>query len=224
MAVSANRPFRLDRGSIRVHPPPLLWLLLMAGVPGTGHAAEAGAAGADAVESAPAAAAVAAAAPAMATAAAASAAAAVAEYRLKATFVYNFVLFTEWPDDMGSTLTLCIYGPDPFGAALDALRGKEVGSRSIRVVRKGIGEPLDACQILFIAAPAIDAVPQLLERLRGSQILTIADSPGAAGLGVALNLAVAADRVTFEVNLPAARSAGLNLSSNLLRLAALVIQ
>jgi hypothetical protein len=154
----------------------------------------------------------------------AAAAAAVPEYRLKAMFVYNFVLFTEWPADVGSTLALCIYGPDPFGDEIDALRGRQVGSRVISVQRKGIGEPLDACQILFIAAPAIDAVPHVLARLRGSQILTIADSPGAARLGVALNLSVAADRVTFEANLQAARGAGLNLSSKLLRLATQVIQ
>jgi hypothetical protein len=149
---------------------------------------------------------------------------ALPEYRLKALFVYNFVLFTEWPDGMGRTLALCIYGPDPFGAEIDALRGKPVGSRIISVQRKGIDEPLDACQILFIAAPVINTVPQLLERLRGSQVLTIADSPGAARLGVALNLSVAADRITFEANLQAARGAGLNLSSKLLRLATQVIQ
>jgi hypothetical protein len=153
-----------------------------------------------------------------------AAAEALPEYRLKALFVYNFALFTEWPDDVGDTLTLCVYGPDPFGAEIDALRGKQVGSRSISVQRKGIGEPVGGCQILFIAAPAINAVPQVLKRLSGSPVLTIADSPGAARRGVALNLSVAADRVTFEANLQAARGAGLNLSSKLLRLATQVIQ
>ena len=153
-----------------------------------------------------------------------AAAEALPEYRLKAMFVYNFVLFTEWPDAVGSTLALCVYGPDPFGAEIDSLRGKQVGSRSISVQRKAIGEPLDACQIVFIASPAIDAVPRMLERLRGSPVLTIADSPGATRQGVALNLSVAADRVTFEANLQAARGAGLTLSSKLLRLATQVIQ
>jgi hypothetical protein len=153
-----------------------------------------------------------------------AAAEAIPEYRLKAMFVYNFVVFTEWPDDVGSTLAVCVYGPDPFGAEIDALRGKEAGSRSIRVQRLRIGAPLDDCQILFITAPAIAALPEVLERLRGCQTLTIADSPGAARRGVALNLSVAGDRVSFEANLLAARGAGLNLSSNLLRLATRVIQ
>jgi hypothetical protein len=153
-----------------------------------------------------------------------AAAEALPEYRLKAMFVYNFVLFTEWPDDVGGTLVLCVYGRDPFGAEIDALHGKQVGNRSISVQRRGLGEPLKDCQIVFIASPAIAAVPLVLEQLRGSPVLTIADSPGATRLGVALNLSVAADRVTFEANLQAARGAGLNLSSKLLRLATQVVQ
>ena len=41
------------------------------------------------------------------------------EYRLKAAFLYNFAVFTEWPADVGSTLNLCVYGQDPFGEDLD---------------------------------------------------------------------------------------------------------
>jgi hypothetical protein len=55
-------------------------------------------------------------------------------------------------------------------------------------------------------------------------VLVVADSPGALRQGAALNMAVASSRVTFEVNLRAARAAGLTLSSRLLRLATEVIQ
>jgi hypothetical protein len=60
--------------------------------------------------------------------------------------------------------------------------------------------------------------------LRGRVTLTVADSPDAAQHGVALNMSVAKNKVSFEANLPAARDAGLNLSSKLLRLATQVIQ
>jgi hypothetical protein len=42
--------------------------------------------------------------------------------------------------------------------------------------------------------------------------------------GVALNMNVAGGKITFEANLQAARRAGLNLSSKLLRLATEVVQ
>lgn len=146
------------------------------------------------------------------------------EYRLKAAFLYNFALFTDWPPDVGSTLQLCVHGADPFGKELDALHGKPVGSRSIAVQRKRSGDSLHGCQIVFIAASAIGSLPRVLETLRGLPVLTVADSPGAARQGAALNLAVDQNKISFETNLQATRSAGLKLSSKLLRLATEVIQ
>ncbi len=146
------------------------------------------------------------------------------EYRLKAAFVYNFALFTEWPAEAGRSLNLCIYGDDPFGEAIDALQDKPVGARVLAVHRTAHGGSLAGCQIVFIASSAISALPDVLERLHGGAALTVADSPGAARQGVAINMAVAQNKVSFEANLSAARGAGLNLSSKLLRLATQVIQ
>jgi hypothetical protein len=146
------------------------------------------------------------------------------EYRLKTAFLYNFALFTEWPADIGSTLNLCVYGRDPFGEEIDALQGKPVGDRHIAVLRVTAGEGLSVCQIVFIANPSGDGISGVLSTLRGATVLTIADSPGAAKQGVALNMNVVNNRITFEANLTAARAANLKLSSKLLSLATAVIQ
>jgi hypothetical protein len=146
------------------------------------------------------------------------------EYQLKTAFLYNFALFTEWPAETGRSLNLCIYGADPFGEELDALQGKPVGQRALTIHRVAGGGSLAGCQIVFISSSEISGLAVVLERLHGSTALTIADSPGAARRGVALNLSVAEDKVAFEANLSAARGARLNLSSNLLRLATQVIQ
>ncbi|MGA2191747.1 MAG: YfiR family protein, partial [Steroidobacteraceae bacterium] len=57
------------------------------------------------------------------------------EYRLKAAFLYNFALFTDWSASVGPTLNLCLYGRNPFGAELDGLEGKAVGERHLAVHR-----------------------------------------------------------------------------------------
>ena len=54
------------------------------------------------------------------------------EYRLKAAFLYNFAVFTEWPSDVGKTLNLCVFGDDPFGPEIDGLEGKAAGERPSR--------------------------------------------------------------------------------------------
>ncbi len=146
------------------------------------------------------------------------------EYRLKAAFIYNFMLYTEWPAASAATLTLCIYGKDPFGSEIDGLQNKSVAGRSILVQRKAAGESLKNCQAVFISSAQADSLPRLLDSLKGQATLTLADSPGAMQQGVALNMAVGQGKVSFEANLQAARAAGLNLSSKLLRLATEVQQ
>jgi len=146
------------------------------------------------------------------------------EYRLKAAFIYNFMVYTEWPADTRSPLNLCIHGGDPFGQEIDGLQAKVVAGRSITVERKAAGDSLTHCQVVFIAASAMAGLPRLLESLRDKPVLTVADSPGAMRKGVALNMTVVDGKVTFEANLQAARRAGLNLSSKLLRLATEVQQ
>ncbi len=146
------------------------------------------------------------------------------EYRLKAAFMYNFVLFTEWPAGTGDSLTLCVYGTDPFGDEIDGLQGKPVAERLLAVQRIPVGGSLAACQIVYLAPSAMSELPRLLGGLRDRPVLTIADSPGAAQRGIAINMSVAQNRVAFEANLLAARGAGLTLSSKLLHLATQVIQ
>ena len=146
------------------------------------------------------------------------------EYRLKAAFLYNFALFTEWPADVGPVLNLCIVGRDPFGKDIDELQGKSVGERTISIVRKAATELVKSCQVVFIAESAIASMPKLLEELRDRPVLTVADCTAAAGQNVALNMSVVQNKVTFEANLQAARAARLNLSSKLLRLATRVRQ
>ncbi|MGO8856680.1 MAG: YfiR family protein [Steroidobacteraceae bacterium] len=146
------------------------------------------------------------------------------EYRLKAAFLYNFALFTDWTADVGPTLNVCVYGQNPFGPEIDGLEGKAVGERLIAVHRLTDLEPLRRCQLVFIADAANGSLPRVLASLHGAPVLTVADSPGAVDQGVALNMSVVNNRITFEANLAAARDAKLSLSSKLLRLATKVRQ
>jgi YfiR/HmsC-like len=141
------------------------------------------------------------------------------EYRLKAAFLYNFVLYTEWPAEVGGSINVCIHGQDPFGADIDELNGKPAAARTISVQRKPLGASLAGCQVVFIASSAMPSLARVLDALRGQPVLTVADSPGAGRQGVMLNMAVAQEKIAFEADLRSARAARLDLSSKLLRLA-----
>ncbi len=148
----------------------------------------------------------------------------VPEYRLKAAFVFNFMRFTQWPEATGKTLNLCVYGEDPFGAEIDGLRGKTIGGRTVAVRRVAAGESLAHCQATFVSAGAVARWSRVAKSLQGQPLLRVADSPGALGQGVMVNMRLADRKVTFEASQRAARGAGLNLSSKLLSLATTVQQ
>jgi hypothetical protein len=150
----------------------------------------------------------------------AAAAAQVGEYELKTAFVFNFINFTRWPAAAGNPLTLCVHGPDTFGAALDRLEGRSVGKRGL-AVRRAVGlDGLPGCDAVFISAPAMGNLAGLLDRLSGRPVLTIADSPGAMRRGVLINMIrTEQNKIGFEVNLAAARENGLDFSAQMLSLA-----
>lgn len=141
------------------------------------------------------------------------------EYRLKAAFLYNFAVYTEWPAEVGNKLNLCVLGPDPFGGELQELNGKVIGARSIAVQPSTTRQTITSCKLLYVSPSAIGELPQVLEALNGSSVLVVTDSAGAARAGAAINMAVLNSRVLFEVNQKAVRDARLTLSSKLLRLA-----
>jgi len=148
-----------------------------------------------------------------------------AEYTLKAAFLYNFAIFTSWPSHTADSFNLCIYGKDPFNQDLDSLmRKKSVNERKIIIHRINSSDQLNQCQLVFISRAAIGNLANIIDLLKGKAVLTIANSPGVSQQGVVLNMNVNDDKVTFEANLIAARKVGLNLSSQLLRLATEVHQ
>lgn len=146
------------------------------------------------------------------------------EYQLKAAFLYNFALFTEWPAAVGTPLKLCIHGRDPFGPELDELQGMAVGHRRISIARQPADATLGSCQIVFISRSGAGDVPGTLRRLQDTPVLTIAESAGAAQHGVMLNMTVTGHKISFSANLKTSQQAGLNFSSKLLKLATEVVR
>ncbi len=126
--------------------------------------------------------------------------------------------------EVGGTLRLCLSGADRFGPALDVLQGRLANARVIELHRRPRGQSLKDCQVVFLADPFNTDGIRALDELRGLPVLTVGDSPGAAQLGVALNMVETSGRMDFEVNLYSARAGRIKISSKLLQLAREVIQ
>lgn len=150
----------------------------------------------------------------------------LSEYRVKAAFVYNFAKFIDWPakafPDGRAPLTLCILGKDPFGVALETIKGKTVKGRKLVIQHVARIEDLDQCHILFISASEEKHVEKILETLKDSSVLTIGEMKMFAQRGGIIHLTVKESKVRFGINVDAAKRAGLKISSKLLKLSRVV--
>ena len=149
------------------------------------------------------------------------------EYRIKAAFLYNFTLYTEWPaaafEKADSPIVLAIAGDDPFGNELDAaVRGKTVRGRSIEVRRYGSADDLAPCHLLYLSNAEAKQLPQVLRRFPDAKPLTVAETEDFTRVGGVIRFFVDENKVRFEVNTDAAGRARLKISSKLLHLARVV--
>ncbi|HKT54429.1 MAG TPA: YfiR family protein [Caulobacteraceae bacterium] len=142
------------------------------------------------------------------------------ETEVKATFLYKFAPFVEWPasafEGPTSPLWICIFGPDPFGPVLDrAVAGQTAGGRPIQLRRSGSGDKVGSCQILYASgSPA--AVSKVLKAAHGQPVLTVTDGGQPAGI---IDFILNQGRVRFRIDDAEAAQSNLAISSKLLSLA-----
>ena len=156
----------------------------------------------------------------------ASPAGAAQEYAVKAAFLLNFARLVEWPSDAlppkSKPWMLCVLGDAPFGQKLEeTFRGKRVQQRKTSIVRIDSVDAVDGCHMVFVTRQT-DARHQVLERTRSRSVLVVGESEGYADEGAVINLFEESGKIRFEINLAAARSARLQVSSRLSRLARIV--
>jgi len=149
------------------------------------------------------------------------------EYNLKAVFLFQFAHFVTWPAgsfrDENTPITIGVLGEDPFGGALDeVVAGEVVGARRLDVRRYQLVDQVGACHILFISASEAGRLPAVLAGLKGRNVLTVGDTKDFATRGGIVGFAVDRKRLKLRVNLAAADSAQLTISSKLLRQAEVV--
>lgn len=152
--------------------------------------------------------------------------AALAEYQLKAAFLYRLPSFIEWPSAswpvVGDPFYACVLGRDPFGPYLDYFDGKSVRDRRFTVRRLATLDEANGCHLLFVGGGEDTDPSAVLPELRGQCVLTVGEGREFAASGGIVSFVVAQKRVRLTVNLGASREAGLEISSKLLDVASIV--
>lgn len=144
------------------------------------------------------------------------------EYKIKAAFIFNFLKSIEWRAGVHTEgkLAICIIGANPFGGVMENLSGKTIAANELVVRHFDSYRDVNTkeCHVIFISPSEKGNLDDILKTLAGPNVLTISDTDGFGKRGVMINFYMSKNKVRFEINLKAAKRAGVKISSKLLRL------
>jgi hypothetical protein len=145
-------------------------------------------------------------------------------YEHRALYLYNFAKFTKWPDSAFANerapFIIGILGRDPFEKDIAIVEGKPIKGRTVEVRRFESLERLGPCHILYISDSEKAHLSDVLQRVKGSPVLTVGEMDSFLASGGMVNLIPLENKtLTFDINLPVAEGAGLKLDTRFLRLA-----
>jgi hypothetical protein len=153
------------------------------------------------------------------------------ENKIKAGFVYRFILFTKWPAQQvnGAIFsgkkehTIGILGNDIFADLFSQVEGKPVHGNKILTIKRFVSfvdsNSQPDCEVLFIDRSEEKNLKKILLKLGNSPVLTVSDIDNFCEKGGMINLLTVNQRVRFKVNLSKVKKSGLSLSSDFLRAA-----
>ena len=141
------------------------------------------------------------------------------EYKVKAAYLINFMLYVENKGKDNKERNLCIYGRDTFGEFIhQVLEGKNKKYKDLntRIIYLHSGGQAEHCQSLFISS---DDRHHINLKELSKNVLTIGEDSGFLSAGGMINLFLENDRVYFEINIDIINESDITLSSQLLKLA-----
>jgi hypothetical protein len=147
------------------------------------------------------------------------------EDSLKAVLVFNFTRFVEWPDSAfettNSPIVIGVMHDEPVAETLvQATRGELVGGRKIVVKRYEPADSIGRCHVLFLGGHDPAQAKAVLQRARGSSVLTVSDMESFLAYSGMVELFTNRDgKIRLRIDLDRARAEGLRISAQLLRVA-----
>ncbi len=145
------------------------------------------------------------------------------EYKIKATYLLNFIKYIEWPEQshpisQGSFI-IAILGDDRFGEATNFFTDKTINGRSVVIRKFKNVDELENCHILFVSSSERKNEKRIIKLVRGKGILTIGESDTFIKRGGIIEFLLSRAKVNFRINLSIAKKEGFIFSSKLLRIA-----
>jgi hypothetical protein len=146
------------------------------------------------------------------------------ERDVKAAFLVNFAIFTEWPAgtfaDSAEPIVIGVVGNEMLRRTIDHIaRGKLFSGRELKTRHVQDANDVAHVHLLFIAGSMGPGTAEILQAVNGLPVLTVGDAAGFCAAGGMIAFLLERDRLRFEIRFDATEHAGLKVSSRVLVLA-----
>ena len=141
---------------------------------------------------------------------------------VKATFLFRFASFAEWPasafDDPSAPFVICVAGDRALTPLVEqSATDQRVAGRRVTVRAVEGASTYAGCHILYLALPP-QAAREALAATEEHAVLTVTDSRYGSPRGI-IHFALSGGRVRFHIDRRAASRNGLSLNARLLNIA-----
>lgn len=146
------------------------------------------------------------------------------ECEIKASFIYNFTKFVEWPGrglaDPHAPFVIGVLGDSGCDAALERLASDhQIGGHPIEVRKVASAQELKSLQMLYVSRTQDQQFAALASAITAAPVLTVGESAMFVAAGGMVNFVQQDNKLRFEINVHSAAQAGLRVSAQLLKLA-----
>lgn len=141
----------------------------------------------------------------------------VSEQAVRTALLFNFIKFTEWPvaTQGNQPLWVCVATRDPAQfAAIEGLGERQVRGQRLAVVRFS---SQDDCGVIYVDSS--QRWSEISDKRTSKYALTIGGYAGFAMEGGMIEISLLESGARFDINLAAAKRAGLRIYPQLLQLA-----
>lgn len=153
---------------------------------------------------------------------------ALSEYQVKALFLFNFAKYVDWPPHAfandSAPIVIGLVGQDNFGDNFkQVIAGKTINGRPVVVKHVASEQEYKGCHILFISASEKSGLPEILNAVKDSPVLTVGETERFLAQTGMINFTKKENKIRLEINLGAVQRANLKISSKLLSVADVVM-
>ncbi|MBC8111513.1 MAG: YfiR family protein [Verrucomicrobia bacterium] len=132
------------------------------------------------------------------------------DYGYHGMFLYNFIKYTEWPAG-SSVVNIAVIDNVSATTAV----AKVTTAKGMQVKNIKMADNLASYQVIFVPSGSSSSLAKILEKTKGKAILVVTEQENLVRKGACFSFKVVGDKMKFQINQEAIKSAGLKVASTL---------